>query len=277
MSTLSNVFKSIGKHKSAISAGVAVVGVFVTSYLSGKAAVEVDHLIDPDMDRKLKAKVYAKAYWKTAVSALVTSGCIIGCHKSHVQTELGLAAALAVNKDKFLELREKAKEKFGEEAMNDIYREMAEEDVREFAVVTEDGEIMGTIDSLPDSEKTKVLYLYDPISGQVIPTTYVKILESLLECNFRLQRDYTVEFNVFLDYIGGECTSDSACYVWDFDDATQCYDCGYAEEGFVISFRKETWDQIARWMKSGKQMTQADAIFINYVIVPGEKLPWSLT
>ena len=274
MSTLSNVFKSIGKHKSAISAGVAVVGVFVTSYLSGKAAVEVDHLIDPDMDRKLKAKVYAKAYWKTAVSALVTSGCIIGCHKSHVRTELGLAAALAVNKDKFLELRDKAKEKFGEEAMNDIYREMAEEDVREFAVVTEDGEIVDSILNIPDQEKEKTLYLYEPFTEQTIPTTYVRILEAHLESNFRLQKDYSVEFNVLLEHLGGECTSDSSCLIWDFGDESQNYASSCAEEGFVVSFSKKTWDEIARWMKSDRQMTPDDAIHVTYALPPGEKMPW---
>ena len=274
MSTLSNVFKSIGKHKSAISAGVAVVGVFVTSYLSGKAAVEVDHLIDPDMDRKLKVKVYAKAYWKAAVSALVTSGCIIGCHKSHVRTEVGLAAALAVNKDKLLELRDRAKEKFGEEAMNDIYREMAEEDVREFSVVTEDGEIVDNILNLPDQEKEKTLYLYEPFTEQTIPTTYIRILEAHLESNFRLQKDYSVEFNVFLEHLGGECTSDSSCLIWDLGDESQNYASSYVEEGFIVSFSKKTWDEIARWMKSDRQMTPDDAIHVTYALPPGEKMPW---
>ena len=82
------IWKWITEHSGTICAGVGVAGVGVTAYFSGKAAVEVHEKVTPEMKKKEKLKIYAKAYWKTLLAGLLTSGAIIGSDRIHVGKEI---------------------------------------------------------------------------------------------------------------------------------------------------------------------------------------------
>ena len=265
------VFKAVKSHSGTICAGAAIVGVGATVYFSGKAAVEVDHEIDPSMTKKEKAKVYAKAYWKTAVVSGLTVGAIVGSDRFHVKKEVGLAGTAALLKSRNQMLDQKAREKFGDAEVDDIYREMAEEEiskhVEEPDAVCEEPEV-----SKP-SNSEKMLYLYEPVSGQGIDVTYEKLLEALLEMNFRLQKDFSAEFNAWLDFLGDYHRNDMTCYYWDLDSESQQYAASYAGS-FVIDFPEAVWDKIKYWANSETPMTTDDRINLSYLIYPDEVLPW---
>ena len=58
-SVFNSAIEGLKEHSGTVFSGIAVVGVFATTYFSGKAAVEVDHKLDPDMSFGEKAKVYS--------------------------------------------------------------------------------------------------------------------------------------------------------------------------------------------------------------------------
>lgn len=257
------VFKVIKSHSGTICAGAAVVGVGATAYFSGRAAVEVDHTLEPSMTKKEKVKVYAKAYWKTVLSGIVTSGFIFGSDRLHVKKEVLLAGTAAMYKDKFIALGQKVTDEFGEEAANDIYKDIAAEPLQNH------------IDyDLTEEEKTsKTLYLYEPISKQRLTVTYEQILETLLEVNLRLQRDLNVEFNVFLEGLGGICTDETTLLEWNYDNESQNYTASYVG-GMAVDFDENTWEKIKRFTKSNEQMKPEDQICLWYLIPPEESVPW---
>ena len=258
-----NFGKLFRKNSGTICALTAVIGVFTTAYFSGKAAVRVDHEIDPDMDKKLKAKTYVKAYWKAAVSGIVTSGLIIASDRIHVRSEVALAGIAAMYKDNLKKINNKIEEKYGKEAVDDIYREIVSEE-------HDPGAIGMDLDKEASGKK---LYFYEPISGQCIETTYQKVLEALLESNFRLQRDFIADFPVFIEWIGGEVTTDILTHVWDYEDEMQNYNASFCG-GFTIDFTERVNQLIEYWVNSDKEMVPSDRITMDFLIPPVPEGEW---
>ena len=254
---IGNIERKLKKNSGTLCAVGACVGVVATAYFSGKAAVRVDHEVDPDMDKSLKAKTYLKAYWKAGVSGVATCGLIIASDRIHAGNELALAGAAMAIKEKLQKVNEKITEKYGEEATDDIYREMVREDPN-----------IGTRGMDLDAEaRSKKLYFYEPISGQAIDTTYEKILEAMLESNLRLMRDFKAEFNAYLEWIGGDAVARTMTYVWDLDDELQNYNSSYCG-GFTIDFTKEVNEKIDYWIRSDRVMTPDDRIVMEFLIPP---------
>lgn len=257
-----NVFNAIKKHAGTIYAGAAVVGVGATVYLSGKAAVEVDHKIEPGMDIHEKAKIYAKAYWLAILVSGVTIGSIVMSDRTHVHGKAVLAGALAMANERHKKLDSATREMIGDEATDDIYRKIAEDELNKGK------------DYLESDIGNKPLYFYEPVSGQCINTTYMKVIEALLESMFRLQRDMSVEFNVLLEGMDGLAVEHTSNYYWDYDDDAQQYNASYSSGGFVIDFTEDVWEKIRYFTRPENTMTPDDRIDISYVLWPEERVPW---
>lgn len=253
---IDSAVKSLKKNSGTIFAAGACAGVVATAYFSGKAAVIVDHEIDADTDRNLKIKTYVKAYWKTAVSGSATIAAIILSDRIHAGNEAALTATVFAIKTKLDKVSDKITEKYGEDAHDDIYRDIMRD------------ENYGTLGpDLISEGRSKKLYFYDHITGQCIDTTYENLLESLLECNFRLQRDCKAYFDTFLEYNGADTTTDSHDFVWDYDDEIQNNDSSYCG-GFTVDFTPSVNDKILNWVRSDKEMTPEDRIDICFIIPP---------
>ena len=259
---IKKAIKKIGSKKATIATVAAVAGVFTTGYFSAKGAVMVDHEMDPDLDTRLKAKLYAKAYWKAVLSGAVTVGVIVFSDRAHSKKEAMLAGAAIMWKDKFKDFDKRVREKLDPEAVDDIYKDMVSDDIM-------DGDFGAIGQDLTTDEFSKILYLYEPISGQCIDTTYGRILETLLDVNLTFQRDYIVNFDKFLEGIGGETTADTWKLVWDQDDEVQMYNascCG----GFAIDFTEKTNDLIRKYCRRDAHQSLEDRITINFLIEPIE-------
>ena len=186
------VWKGIKDHSGTICAGAAVVGVGITAYFSGKGAVEAHETIKPEMSRKEKAKAYFKAYWKAAVSFIVTSGFIFGSDRIHVGKEAMLAGAAALHKDKLLELEKKIEDKFGIETMNEIKKELAEEAIIKNSDVD--------INDLNLSSEEFVVYV--PAAESYYITTEKRMFYALYETNEKLHKNHDVSLGYFCRKLG---------------------------------------------------------------------------
>lgn len=192
------IWKWITEHSGTICAGVGVAGVGVTAYFSGKAAVEVHENAMPEMTKKEKLKVYAKAYWKTLLAGLLTSGAIIGSDRIHVGKEIGLAGAAYMYKDKLLEIEKKVREKFGDEAVNEIKKEMQEESLQK-----ESEELDLDLDSDENIKlSTNEAIVYVPAADSFYRTTPKRMFYALYETNYKLHEDHDVDLLYFCKKLG---------------------------------------------------------------------------
>lgn len=235
------IWKWIVDHSGTICAGTAVAGVGVTAYLSGKAAVEVHETVTPEMTKKEKAKIYAKAYWKTLLAGLLTSGAIIGSDRLHVKKELGLAGAALMYKDKFLGIEKKVREKFGDEAVDEIKKEMQEESLQS---ASEDLEML---DDIKLSSEEVVVYV--PDADCLYRTTPKRIFYALYETNYKLHKDQDVSLGYFCKKLGKPIKSFKSAMEKSVFDAmlNDLRWCGYNKEQFYeweITERRQHIDYI---------------------------------
>ena len=211
-----DIFNVIKDHSGTILSGVAVVGVGVTGYFSADGALKSVETIKPEMTRMEKIKAYGKCYWKAGVSFALTSLCIIGSDRIHVGKEVGLAAAVALNKDRVKAMKDKITEKYGVSEANDIYESVLKEEAKEKANATrkvKDGEIL----------------VYEPHTEQYIVTTPEKIEQGLKKTNEQLNKTRRVTINYFNTLIGGKYDSITGNDGWNLDDMEQ------AEEWSVVN------------------------------------------
>lgn len=220
------IWKWISDHSGTICAGVGVAGVGVTAYFSGKAAVEVHEKVTPEMEKKEKLKIYAKAYWKTLFAGLLTSGAIIGGDRINVG-KLSLASSAAVMyKDKLLEIEKKVREKFGDEAFDEIKKEIQEEHIHKTA------EDLEMLDDLKLSSEEVIVYI--PDADSLYRTTPKRMFYALYETNYKLHKDQDVSLGYFCKKLGKSIKSfktpmEKSVHDAMLDDLRWC---GYNKEQF---------------------------------------------
>lgn len=196
-----DLLESAQEHSATLCAIGAVAGVFVTAWLSGRAAVNVSRTIDPDMTRKDKVILYCKTYAATAVSAGITTGLIIGSDRIHVGKEAVLAAGAAIWKEKAMDLDNKIKEELGEEKANELKKKIVEEKL--------EGKSANTY---------KRITVYNPYSKQFIETTCETLAYAQLEMNRQLQTRFYYTVSAFDRILGGKDTLDAKGLGWSFEN-----------------------------------------------------------
>ena len=188
-------------HKATICSGLACGGVFATAYFSGKAAVQVEHTVNPDMDKKEKAKEYVKAYWKTGVAAGITCGLIISSDRIHVGTEAAIAGVAAMWKQKAVDIDNKLIEEVGEERAKQIHNDIIQEKIKDD--LKNHPEKFPEEKDLPDGSMNSKLLVYEPYTDQYFYTTRETIAWVMLEANKRLMNQFDVRLNYIIKMLGG--------------------------------------------------------------------------
>lgn len=219
------VINWIKDHKATICSALACGGVFATAYFSGKAAVRVEHTIDPDMDKKEKAKEYVKAYWKTGVAAGATCALIISSDRIHVGTEAAIAGVAAMWKQKAVDIDKKLVEEVGEERAhqihNDIIHEKIESDRKNHPEKFPEEKIPD------DGSMTSKLLVYEPYTDQYFYTTRETMAWAMLEANRRLMNQYDVRLNYIIKLLGGVPKPEGNKIGWNWENETQDYAWSY--------------------------------------------------
>lgn len=250
--------QKVKDNSATICSGIAVAGVFVTAYFSGKAAVRVDHTIDPDMDRKEKWKEYFRAYWKTGLSAGLTSAAIIGSDRIHVANEMALAGVAAIWKQKAVDIDNKLKAEVGADRAKEIHKEIVEDHLKESGkkLVDDHEEAQETY------EKNGKIYVYEPYTDQCFWTTRETIAWVMLEANKRLMNSYDVRLNYIIKLLGGKATPEGEKIGWNWENEVQDY---------AWSYYGGPWIDITpdvKTMKNGKQ-----ALCLFYMVDPETQEP----
>lgn len=109
--------------------GVAITGVIVTSYLSGKATFKAVDIIEEneELDRNGLLKKIVPVYIPAAVSGLVTIGCILGANRVNSKRAAAAYSVLALSERAFEEYKDKVTEKFGENKERSVRNEIAQD------------------------------------------------------------------------------------------------------------------------------------------------------
>lgn len=117
--SISTIFTNVAKQAKSNSpellAALGVSGVFTTSYLAVKAAIQVerDEDADPNATTKEKIKRYWKVYIPPAVSGVATIACIIGSNQASGRRTAAAVTAFSVTERAFAEYKDRVVEQLG--------------------------------------------------------------------------------------------------------------------------------------------------------------------
>lgn len=247
-------------NKATICSGLACCGVFATAYFSGKAAVRVEHTIDADMDKKEKAKEYAKAYWKTGIAAGATCALIISSDRIHVGTEAAIAGVAAMWKQKATDIDKKLIEEVGEEKAhrihNDIIQEKIENDRKNHP------EKFPEEKNLPDGSMNSKLLVYEPYTDQYFYTTRETIAWAMLEANRMLQHNFDCRLNYIIKMLGGKPKPLGDKIGWNWENESQDY---------AWSYYGGPWIELVPQVSTDKD--GRDALCLLYMVDPDSQDP----
>jgi hypothetical protein len=153
---IGQILQTIVKHRAGIAIGGAMIGVAVTAVMATKDVKKWDELYEiaeddaadaltdeeydavceeqdtsyPELlDKKQKAIIFAKSFWKTGLSMAVTFALMIFSHVSMVKEVAVTAAALGALSTKYKDLQSYLKEKYPEQ-YREITRRLNRENAR---------------------------------------------------------------------------------------------------------------------------------------------------
>lgn len=191
----------------------AVLGVGVTAYLSGKAALKAQNINFEEMDTTEKVVHGLKVYGPAIASGAATCGLIIASDRIHVKKEVALGAAVALWKSDYISLDEKIRERLGEKETKEVHREMA-------------ADKMKAAETTPPRRPGQDLYVYDSYTNQFFYTSRETIAWTMLEANKQLNKNGAVSLNAVLKMLGGKPKAKSNVG-WSTENCVQDYDWGY--------------------------------------------------
>lgn len=181
-------FDELSENSATACAAGAVIGVGVTAFLSGRAAVNAQYL-DKSVSRKKRILDTIKNYAPPVISGLVTSGLIIASDRLHVKETLEMGAIAAMWKQNYADLERKVEEKLGSEECEKIEKE----------IISERAENKEPSQVIPSDS----ILLWEPITEQYIVIKKEAMAMAFLDFNENLFIDRTASLNELLDLLGG--------------------------------------------------------------------------
>ena len=228
---INGVKTAITKHSPEILTGLGIAGMITTTVLAVKATPKALQLIEEEKEiqneelklqaerrhrteyeqiDKLTAKEVIKVTWKcyvpAAITATVSTACLIGASSVHVRRNAALATAYQLSTTALQEYKEKVVETIGEKKEKTIREKIAQEKVDKHPVNTTEVVITGAGD---------VLFL-EPVSMRCFTNTIEGVRKILNDINYRLttgMEEY-VSLSEFYDEIGLSHTSTSDDIGW---------------------------------------------------------------
>lgn len=203
---ITNLAKATKANAPEILAAVGITGVFTTSYLTAKAAVQVakDEDADPWASNKEKIKKYWKLYIPAGLSGVLTVGAIVGSNQASGRRTAAAVTAFTVTEKAFSEYKERVIEQVGKNA---------EHKVREKVV-------QDRIDAKPPSGQVIFAGKGHHLCCEMYTHRYFRSdMETLKkaqnEVNERVHTELYVMQSEFYDFIGLEHTTQSDYVGWE--------------------------------------------------------------
>lgn len=175
---------ALKKYAPDILSGMAVGGIFATALLGVRAGRKVANkvqtyyeTVSPSLKQELS--LTWKCYIPPVTSAILTSACMIGAHRTHLRNEAVLAAVATLYSKKYQQLAGAAKKTFDPEKYSE-----------------------DTPPWLPRAKEGESVY-YEPISRQYFTATPQAMLYAQLYINKLLQEYWGVTLNDYLNVLPG--------------------------------------------------------------------------
>lgn len=193
---------SIEKHSPEILMGIGISGMFTAIILAVKSTPKACKLIEEKKNEtgveKLKPIDTFKATWKcyipAAVTAVASTGCLIGSSRVSLKRNAALATAYKIAETSLKEYRSKVIETIGEKQEEIIRDKVAKDKIEKNPVGKNEVIITDMGNTL----------CYDALSGRYFKTDVTKIKRIENELNRRLLNDNYVSLNDFYDELGLE-------------------------------------------------------------------------
>lgn len=205
-------FQDVKDNSGTVAAALAVIGVGLTAYLSGRAAIKAKDIPVPE-DKKGRFKRFVNVYLTPVLSGLGTCALIVASDRIHHSKEVALgsvaASALAISDD-YIRFERAAREEMGDERTAQIHARVREEQ-KEY---------------LTDNH----ILVYEPYTDQYIWTTRETIAWALLQLNRELVIHLDVRLSYFIRLLNGKHKSRGDELGWDWENSDQLeqwqHECG---------------------------------------------------
>ena len=233
---INSVRTAVTKHSPEILTGLGIAGMITTTVLAVKATPKALELIKDDSRKNHDGDPYAyttkeaiKSAWKcyvpAAVTATVSTACLIGASSVHVRRNAALATAYQLSTTALQEYKEKVVETIGEKKEKTIREKIAQDKMDKHPMTTTEVVVTGAGD---------VLFL-EPVSMRCFTNTIEGVRKILNDINYRLttgMEEY-VSLSEFYDEIGLSHTSTSDDIGWNL------YKDGQLEASFLPTTNSE--------------------------------------
>ncbi len=201
---------------------VGAVGVLATAALAIKATPKAMDILK-EKEEKLTTQEVIKATWKcyipTAVSAVVTIGCIAGAGILSERQITAITGAYGVIQNTYKNYISEVKKMFGEQTHKDILKSIATERATQEHITAETF-MWNTSLEFEDAKEEEYLF-YDRFGDRYFMST----ISSVLQAEYHLNRNFClggcVTLNDFYDYLGIERSTEGDNLAW------SSYDCDY--------------------------------------------------
>lgn len=189
----------MSKHSPEILVGIGVAGAITSAVLSAKATIKAVRLVDAAEAEKgeaLTKKEIIKTCWKcyipTAVTAAVSTACVIGASSVHTKRNAALATAYQLSESALSKYSEKVIETIGEKKEESIRASINKDKLEQNPVEHSNVIITGKGDTL----------CCDVLFGKYFESDIDKIKRAVAEINYTLIRDGYASLNDFYDELG---------------------------------------------------------------------------
>jgi hypothetical protein len=188
------------EHLGTLCSAGAIIGLGITAYLSGKAAVKALD-IPKDLEKKEKIKAYAKCYAKTIVAGAVTTGLIIASDRIHVSNEIALGCVANMWRERYVTNN-------NHESSINKYKDSV------------------ALTYLHPDEREKFV-VYEPYSDQEITVTRSQLMYAELKINEELSKRLEAPLVDFIKILDGDPKKLKMNLGWSYDNEIQDYSWGY--------------------------------------------------
>lgn len=209
---------TLTKHSPAILTGAGIAGFLTTAVLVGKAAPKAHVLIEAKKanaeDGKLTKVEIVKTCWKVyapaAISAILSTACILGANSVHSRRAAALATAYNLSQATLAEYKDKIVEVVGEPTAQVIRDRVAETVVEKTPEHKPNVVIAGSGD----------IICRDMISGRYFKSDMTTIERAVVKLNRTIVHafDNRVSLNEFYDDLGLDHIDIGDSLVWTIDD-----------------------------------------------------------
>lgn len=187
------------KHSPEILTGIGIAGLLTTTVLAVKATPKAMQLISVAEDEKgeeLTAGEKVKATWKcyipAAVTATISTACLVGASSVNYKRNTALATAYAISETALTEYKDKVIETIGEKKNNDIRHSMAQDKIEKDPVSRKEVIITGRGETL----------CYDELSKRYFMSDIEALKRAANELNKRMRSENDISLNEFYIEIG---------------------------------------------------------------------------